>query len=99
MPGPSGPASVARTRSASANNHGSRSASVSGVPARIRATLAGGWSSSASWNGQPIARASSRPTTVLPEPLTPMTITTSGRIVGLVARPIAPDGQTCPVPL
>ena len=48
---------------------------MSGIPARIFATFAAGWKSSASANGQPRRPASIAPTVVLPLPETPATIT------------------------
>ena len=59
-------------------SHGHRSSSVSGTPAAIFATLAGGWKSSASAYGQPSRRVSSTATVVLPEPATPMITTCTG---------------------
>src|SRR5579872_7333662 len=55
-------------------SHGQRSASVSGIPARILATFAAGWNASASANCQPRRPASSAPTVVLPLPDTPATM-------------------------
>src|SRR3974390_2961952 len=53
-------------------SQGARSASVSGMPARILATLAAGWKSSASAKNQPSCCASASLTVVLPTPLTPI---------------------------
>ena len=64
-----------------ASNQGARSASSSGMPAAIFATLAAGCSSSPSTNGSPRTSASAAPTVVLPEPETPMT--TRGRENGI----------------
>src|SRR5262245_49215576 len=73
-----------------ARSQGSRSASVSGIPARIFATFASEWKSSASANGQPRRPASIAPTVVLPLPETPATITITRfpyptRVVAIVA--------------
>lgn len=55
------------------SSHGPRSASVSGRPARIFATLAGEWKSCASASCHPRRRASSAATVDLPQPETPVT--------------------------
>src|SRR5438874_4893656 len=62
-------------QAAMARSQGQRSVSVSGIPARILATFAAGWKSSASANRQPRRPASRAPTVVLPLPETPATIT------------------------
>ncbi len=56
-----------------AASHGARSASVSGRPAAIAATLAGGWKSSPSAIGRPSRAARGTATVDLPEPDTPIT--------------------------
>ena len=61
-----------------AASQGQRSSSVSGVPRCILSTLAGGWNQSASSNSHRRRDASSAPTVDLPDPDTPMTITTAG---------------------
>src|SRR6202035_5833159 len=72
----------ASIQSVIACSHGSRSASVSGMPACILATIASGWKVSASANRQRRRPASSAPTVVLPLPATPATI----RITGVTIR-------------
>src|ERR1700722_17299283 len=52
-----------------------RSASVSGIPRCILSLLAAEWKSSASANSDPSRCASILPTVVLPDPVTPITIT------------------------
>src|SRR3974390_1537079 len=69
-------------------SQGARSASVSGIPARILATLAAGWKSSASAKDQPSCCASAWPTVVLPTPLTPITRMI---MVRLLARAVDPS--------
>ena len=64
-----------------ARSHGALSLSVSGMPARIFATLAAEWKPSASANRQPSRVASCVPTVVLPLPATPATITITARIL------------------
>ena len=66
-------------------SQGSRSSSVSGVPADIFAMFAGGWKSSASANGTRSRCARAAPTTVFPEPDTPI-ITTRGGWSAVVMR-------------
>jgi hypothetical protein len=56
-------------------SHGSRSASVRGMPARIFSTLDFGWNPSPSMNAISNVVATARPIVVLPEPDTPMAIT------------------------
>src|SRR5438477_11937900 len=73
-------------QAAMARSHGPRSASVSGIPARILATFAAGWKSSASANRQPRRSASRTPTVVLPLPETPAMITIT-RFCRFSARP------------
>ena len=58
--------------SAIAASQGARSASVSGVPPAIFSTLARGWKPSASSKGSPSRSATRRPTSVFPQPATPM---------------------------
>ena len=65
-------ASRAPIQSAIAASHGARSASVSGWPACILATLAAEWKSSPSANGQPEVATSAAATVDLPVPDTPM---------------------------
>src|ERR1044072_368734 len=60
-----------------AASQGRRSSSVSGMPRRILSTLAAGWNQSASSNSHRRRDASSAPTVDLPDPDTPMTITTA----------------------
>src|SRR3954453_19387177 len=60
-----------------AASQGQRSSSVSGMPRFILSTLAGGWNQSASSNSHRRRDASSAPTVDLPDPDTPMTITTA----------------------
>src|SRR5215510_7687027 len=77
------PLTAARRESiqpAIACSQGMRSASVSGVPPCILATLAGGWKSSPSAKGQPRRSASRVATVVLPDPETPIATSTSGTI-------------------
>src|SRR5882672_7647693 len=57
-------------------NQGVRSASSSGIPAYILATLAAEWNESASRNSQPSSCARWAATVVLPAPETPITMTT-----------------------
>ncbi|SLJ82223.1 Uncharacterised protein [Mycobacteroides abscessus subsp. abscessus] len=57
------------------SSHGLRSASVNGIPARIRSMFAAGWKSSPSAKGTPSAAARRVPTVVLPDPVTPITTT------------------------
>ncbi len=60
------------------SSHGQRSSSVSGWPLCIFATLASEWNASPSANSQPITVEMPLATVLLPLPLTPMTMTTSG---------------------
>src|ERR1700689_3791188 len=70
-------------------SHGMRSSSVNGMFACIFCLLAAEWKSSASANCQPVSAASSSPTVVLPEPVTPM----STRIMSSFAATL---GQNLP---
>src|SRR5690349_21250953 len=63
-------------------SHGSRSASSSGIPLLIFATLFGGWKESPSSTSQPSRAATPRATVVLPLPETPIITTTH------IARPL-----------
>src|SRR5512140_2731283 len=76
-------ASWAAIQASTLASQGARSASSSGRPDFILATLAGEWNSSPSWNVQPRRRASASPTVVLPLPETPITTRT---VAGGVTR-------------
>src|SRR5690606_26327476 len=65
----------AAIHAARSRSHGNRAASSSGTPARIRATFAGVWNSSASAKSRPVASLIPRATVVLPAPDTPITTT------------------------
>src|SRR5262245_25282806 len=60
-----------------ARSQGRRSSSSSGTPARILATFAGLWKSSASANCTPSRSANASPTVVFPDPVTPITTTSA----------------------
>jgi hypothetical protein len=59
---------------------GARRVSSSGCPAAILAMLERGWKSSLSASAQPVRRASSAATALLPEPDTPITTSCIGLI-------------------
>src|SRR5437868_3519933 len=71
-------AQVRSISSAIACSQGQRSSSVSGWPALILATLAGGWKLSPSSNRQPRRLARQPATVLLPEPDTPITTSAQG---------------------
>src|SRR5271157_2878001 len=72
-------------------SQGARSASVSGMPACILATLAAGWKSSASAKGHPNCCASAWPTVVLPTPLTPIMRMIIVRLLAWIGSPSFAD--------
>src|SRR5690606_17957299 len=69
-------------RAAIFSSQGRRSASVSGILARILAMFAAGCRSSPSSNGQPSRAATALPMVVLPDPLTPINTRTRGGRAG-----------------
>ncbi len=74
-------ASLPEIHSPSASSQGQRSSSVSASPLRILATFASEWKASPSANSHPMIVEIPLATVLLPLPLTPMTITTSGFMV------------------
>src|SRR5579862_5001923 len=71
-------------------SQGPRSSSVSGSPRDILATFAGGWNVSPSWNAAPNPAARRAPTVVLPQPLTPISSTITGRPRSIGSRGLLP---------